>query len=244
MRIWLLDILACPICKHYPLDLTLLKWETEDKLFSKVESAFKNRQLPVLEENCILTLPNGKKDKCIKILEEGQLQIEDEFSREKKPFVDYLRTINEKTKSVQTIEDATGSVATRVLDQVKTKAVDRLKKTLKQFESAGSRRSIGEEKKSLQELMPEMSLLNWYFFLTEVDEALIGCKKCHRWYPVIETIPHMLPDDLRNDDEDVAFLKKWSSKLSQTVLNEGKPFNLKTPVGEEKEKKSPKVHQL
>jgi uncharacterized protein YbaR (Trm112 family) len=241
MRIWLLDILACPICKYYPLDLTLLKWETEDKLFSKIESAFKNRELRVLEENCILTLPNGKKDKCIKILEEGQLQVEDEFSRETKPFIDYLRAISEKTKSAQTIQDVTASAATRVLDQVKTKAMDGVKKTLKQFESARARRSSGEEKKSLQELMPEMHLLNWYFFLTEVDEALIGCKKCHRWYPVIETIPHMLPDDLRNADEDVAFLKKWSSKLAQSVLDEGKPFNLKTPRENQKEKKSTKI---
>lgn len=227
MRIWLLDILACPICKYYPLDLTLLKWETEDGLFSKVESAFMKRQLPVLEESCILTLPNGKRDKCIKILEEGQFQIEDEFSREKKPFVDYLRVINDKTKSAQTIQDLTGSSATRVLDQVKTKAIDKVKRTLKQFETIGNKAGIGDEKKSLQEIMPEIHLLNWYFFLTEADEALIGCKKCHRWYPVIETIPHMLPDDLRNADEDVAFLKKWSTKLSKDVLNEGKPFNVK-----------------
>jgi uncharacterized protein YbaR (Trm112 family) len=237
MRIWLLDILACPICKHYPLDLALLKWETEDKQFSKIESAFRNRELPVLEENCILTLPNGKKDKCIKIFEEGQLQVEDEFSRESKPFIDYLRAVSEKTKSAQTIQDVTGSAATRVLGQVKTNAVGGVKKTLKRLESVGAGRSTGEEKKSLQELMPEMHLLNWYFFLTEVDEALIGCKKCHRWYPVIETIPHMLPDDLRNADEDVAFLKKWSSKLDEGVLNEGKPFNLKTPKNEKKEKK-------
>jgi uncharacterized protein YbaR (Trm112 family) len=242
MRIWLLDILACPICKHYPLDLTLLKWETEDKLFSRVESAFKSRQLSVLEESCVLTLPNGKKDKCIKVLGEEQLEVEDEFSREKKSFADYLKIINEKTKSAQTINDVTGSSATRVLDMVKTKATDAIKKTLKQFESAGNRRSAGEEKKLLQELIPEMHLLNWYFFLTEVDEALIGCKKCHRWYPVIETIPHMLPDDLRNADEDVAFLKKWDSRLGEDVLSEGKPFNMKTSRNGKPVKRSAMTH--
>jgi uncharacterized protein YbaR (Trm112 family) len=241
MRIWLLDILACPICKHYPLDLTILKWETDSKLFSKVETAFKNRQLPVLEENCILTLPNGKKDKCIKISEEGHLQVEDEFSREKKPFLDYLRIIKEKTESTQTIGDATGSSATRVLEQVKTKAIDMLKRTIKQAETAGTKTGTDEEKKSLQEIMPEIHLLNWYFFLTEVDESLISCRKCHRWYPVIETIPHMLPDDLRNADEDIAFLKKWSNKLGEGVLNEGKPFNMKTQITEKVEKKRVKT---
>ncbi len=29
-------------------------------------------------------------------------------------------------------------------------------------------------------------------------EVLI-CSKCGRWYPVIDDIPHMLPDDLRED---------------------------------------------
>ena len=29
-------------------------------------------------------------------------------------------------------------------------------------------------------------------------EVLI-CSKCNRWYPVIDDIPHMLPDDLRDD---------------------------------------------
>lgn len=241
MRIWLLDILACPICKHYPLDLTILKWETDSKLFSKVETAFKSRQLPVLEENCILTLPNGKKDKCIRISEEGHLQVEDEFSREKKPFLDYLRIIKEKTESIQTIADATGSSATRVLEQVKTNARDKVGRTLKQAETTGTKTSTDGENKSLQEIMPELLLLDWYFFLTEVDEALINCKKCHRWYPVIETIPHMLPDDLRNADEDVAFLKKWSNKLGESVLNEGKPFNMKTQKTGKVEKKRVKA---
>jgi uncharacterized protein YbaR (Trm112 family) len=29
-------------------------------------------------------------------------------------------------------------------------------------------------------------------------EVLI-CSKCNRWYPIIDDIPHMLPDDLRED---------------------------------------------
>jgi uncharacterized protein YbaR (Trm112 family) len=232
MRIWLLDILACPICKYYPLDLRILNWETDQKVFSRIESAFKSRQISVLEENSILTLPNGKKDKCVKIIEDGQIQIEDEFSREKKPLLDYLRNLSEKVKSTQTISDVTGSAATRLLEQVKSQALDKVGKTLKQIEATRSKAIIDREKSTLKDILPEIYLLNWYFFLTEVDQALISCKKCQRWYPVIETIPHMLPDDLRNSDEDIAFLKKWSTKISANVLNEGNPFNLKSPRAE------------
>jgi uncharacterized protein YbaR (Trm112 family) len=241
MRIWLLDILACPICKHYPLDLRILNWETEEKIFSEVESAFESRNLSVLEDNCILTLPNGKKDKCVKIDDTEELQIEDEFSREKKPFAGYLGIIDEKIKSVQTIDDSTTPSAAKVLEQIKAKATDNIIKATKQGESVGGKVSTADQKKALQGILPDIYLLNWYFFLTEVDEALITCKKCQRWYPVIETIPQMLPDDLRNADEDIAFLRKWSSKIGAKVLNEGKPFNLKTQKGEKVEKGKGKV---
>jgi uncharacterized protein YbaR (Trm112 family) len=228
MRIWLLDILACPICKYYPLDLRILNWETDQKAFSQIESAFKGRELSVLEQNSILTLPNGQKDKCVKVTEDGQIQVEDEFSREKKPLQDYLRNLDEKVKSTQTISDVTETSAIAVLDEIKSKVIDKIGKALKQIQPAKGKTTMDAEKKILADLLPEIHLLNWYFFLTEIDQAVISCKKCQRWYPVIETIPHMLPDDLRNSDEDIAFLKKWSHQLPERVLNEGKPSNVKT----------------
>jgi uncharacterized protein YbaR (Trm112 family) len=63
----------------------------------------------------------------------------------------------------------------------------------------------------------------------ENDEILSGiiiCPKCNRWYPIIDEIPHMLPDDLREEKEDVAFLRKWKEKVPQTTLAEGRPFKL------------------
>ena len=63
----------------------------------------------------------------------------------------------------------------------------------------------------------------------EGDEILSGiiiCSKCNRWYPIIDEIPHMLPDDLREEKEDVAFLRKWREKVPQNTLTEGRPFKL------------------
>lgn len=60
----------------------------------------------------------------------------------------------------------------------------------------------------------------------EVAEGLLKCPHCGRWYPIIEEIPHMLPDDLREEKEDVDFLRKWKKQIPKEVLQYGKPFHL------------------
>ena len=60
----------------------------------------------------------------------------------------------------------------------------------------------------------------------EIDEGILLCSKCGRWYPILETIPHMLPDDLRDEKEDIDFLVKWKKSIPEAVLKEGKPFNM------------------
>ena len=62
----------------------------------------------------------------------------------------------------------------------------------------------------------------------EIISGLITCPKCNRWYPIIDEIPHMLPDDLREEAEDADFLHKWKEKIPAKTLQEGRPFNLKT----------------
>ncbi len=63
---------------------------------------------------------------------------------------------------------------------------------------------------------------------SEVVEGIIVCSECNRFYPVIDEVPHMLPDNLRSKDEDLKFLKKWIEKLPEKVKTQGKPFNLES----------------
>ncbi|MEM1739757.1 MAG: Trm112 family protein [Candidatus Methanomethylicaceae archaeon] len=60
----------------------------------------------------------------------------------------------------------------------------------------------------------------------EIIDGLLFCKSGNRWYPIIEAIPHMLPDDLRDKEEDLNFLKKWKNNIPEKILKNGKPFNL------------------
>lgn len=60
----------------------------------------------------------------------------------------------------------------------------------------------------------------------EIVSGVILCEKCGRWYPVQDEIPRMLPDNLRNRNEDLKFLATWKARIPSEVLKRGKPFNL------------------
>jgi uncharacterized protein YbaR (Trm112 family) len=57
-------------------------------------------------------------------------------------------------------------------------------------------------------------------------DGVLLCHECGRFYPIVDQIPEMLPDNLRNRKEDLGFLEKWSSKLPDGVVHGGKPWSL------------------
>ena len=59
----------------------------------------------------------------------------------------------------------------------------------------------------------------------EITEGLMTCTNCGRWYPIIDDIPRMLPDELRDGKDEKVFMKKWRQQFPERVLKEGKPFN-------------------
>jgi uncharacterized protein len=60
----------------------------------------------------------------------------------------------------------------------------------------------------------------------EITEGILVCSECNRWYPISDEIPQMLPDDLREAKEDLAWLQKWKERVPEPVLRTGKPFHL------------------
>ena len=60
----------------------------------------------------------------------------------------------------------------------------------------------------------------------EIAEGIIICPKCHRWYPIRDEIPEMLPDELRDKKDELPFMKKWQNQIPEKILHKGKPFNI------------------
>jgi uncharacterized protein YbaR (Trm112 family) len=107
--------------------------------------------------------------------------------------------------SVSAITDKTGSKTVSVLQE----------KTLKIL--------AGKPKKS------DIDILYRYLNVLELGEGLLYCPECRRWYPIgssVESIPELMPDDLREREKDLAWLGKWKSLVPEKVLKNGKPFSL------------------
>jgi len=54
----------------------------------------------------------------------------------------------------------------------------------------------------------------------EVEEGLLQCNSCSRWYPISEDIPRMLPDELRDVKLEKQFVERWRHRLPQNVLDQ------------------------
>ena len=59
-----------------------------------------------------------------------------------------------------------------------------------------------------------------------VLEGAIFCPKCSRFYPIIEEIPIMLPDELRDKKQEMEFLKKYKDQLPEKISGAGLPWHI------------------
>ena len=59
-----------------------------------------------------------------------------------------------------------------------------------------------------------------------VVEGVLFCISCSRFFPIIEEIPIMLPDELRDKKQDIQFLKNNITSLPEKIVKNGNPWHL------------------
>lgn len=59
-----------------------------------------------------------------------------------------------------------------------------------------------------------------------INEGVLFCNECLRYYPIIDEIPIMLPDELRERQTDINFLQKWKNKIPDKVIRHGNPWHM------------------
>lgn len=59
-----------------------------------------------------------------------------------------------------------------------------------------------------------------------VSEGVLYCSDCSRFYPIIEEIPIMLPDDLRDKEQELHFLAEHKKALPEKITAHANPWHL------------------
>ena len=59
-----------------------------------------------------------------------------------------------------------------------------------------------------------------------IIEGALFCSKCSRFYPIIEEIPIMLPDELRDKKQEMEFLKINKDILPEKIIAKAVPWHL------------------
>ena len=171
MKPWLLNLLACPIDKHHPLEAYFFRWEMTEDIEKVAAEAGKPKK--------------GLDDKYIILKKQ-------------------LRDGTVSPPAIAAVHDHTGSKAVAALH-------------------AKALKLLGGKPEKTEDLDTLYSYMN----ALELAEGLLFCPECKRWYPIgsaVEGIPELMPDELREEDKDLTWFKKWQKVIPDAVLTCGKPF--------------------
>jgi len=207
MRPWLCDILACPIDKFFPLELIIFSFETNENVFKELLEAYDKKDLVSI-----------KKEKIIEIEQKNEeLLFKDEIVIEKSKLGTYINAIISSVKEVDNMRDKSSF-------ELSKRCIHIIQNDIKQKLKAFSNNLTNEY---IDTILPELYLLNKFKTEIEIETGLLFCSQCKRWFPIIETIPQMLPDEYRDEEADILFLKSNKDLLDNTFFKQNlKPFNL------------------
>jgi len=207
MKPWLFDILACPIDKHFPLKLYIFSFETKAEEFHAFIDIYEKRDLTFIKE-----------EKVIEVSQERDfLFVKDNVTIEKSPLKSYLGLTISSINELDNIFDKTkNKLSKKCFSIIKVEIKQKIIEFLKNFKF-----------NNIEDIFPELYFLNKIKIETEIESGLLFCDKCNRWYPIIDTIPQMLPDQFRDKRKEIEFLKINKNLLDEQFFHQNlKPFNL------------------
>lgn len=207
MKPWLFDILACPIDKHFPLELFIFSFETNSEEFQKILNIYEKRDLDSINKEKIIEF--SKQDE--------NFFIKDDIVIKNTQFKDYFNLILSSIEELDHVHDKSLNELSKLcFSKIKTEIKSKLNEYLK-----------FNDPQNLEAIIPELFFINKIKIETEIESGILFCNECHRWFPIIETIPQMLPDEYRNEKEDTQFLKINKNLLDEKFFKQDlKPFNI------------------
>ena len=163
-------------------------------------------------------LDQVKKEEIIKIRTENENSyIKDNVIIETNPLEVYIDLIiSSITELINIVDKSPYDISKKSFELVKTD----IKQKIIDF-------SKNIKKNEIDEILPELYFINKLKIETEIDSGILLCEKCNRWFPIIDTIPQMLPDEYRDEKKDIKFLQTNKNLLDDEFLKQDlKPFNI------------------
>jgi len=207
MKPWLCDILACPIDKYFPLDLYIFSFETTEDEFKEIIKVYEKRDINRIKDENIIQIQEDK----------GDLYLKDDIVIERSSIEVYLNSIMSSANEVDRLHDKSSiKLSKQCFRIIRQDITDKL---VIFFEN--------RKFEKIENILPELYLINKIKTETEIKTGLLFCEECKRWYPIIETIPQMLPDEYRDEKAEIQFLRTNKDLLDSAFFKQNlKPFNL------------------
>jgi uncharacterized protein YbaR (Trm112 family) len=207
MKIWLFDILACPLDKFFPLKLYIFSFENEPEEFQSIIDIYVNRDINFIRNEKIIELYR----------EDNELFLKDNIIIEKTKLKTYLNLTSSSLIEFENISDNTGNELSKkcieIMDSVVKSKIIEFSKNL--------------NFNQIESILPELYFINKLKLDFEIKTGILFCSKCKRWYPIIDTIPQMLPDKYRKEKKEIDFLEKHKNLLDEKFFDQNlKPFKI------------------
>ncbi|MGV9200788.1 MAG: Trm112 family protein [Promethearchaeia archaeon] len=160
-----------------------------------------------------------KSEKIINLSkDDGNLLVKDLIVIKNTKANKYFKKILKSIDELANIQDRSRSAFTKKLYEI---ALNEIKPKIKDFTDKG-------EFHNLEPILPELYFLNKLKIDVEIESGLLFCKECNRWFPIIETIPQMLPDQYRDRKKELKFLNTKKNLLDKSFLQQDlHPFDIK-----------------
>jgi uncharacterized protein YbaR (Trm112 family) len=200
MKIWLFDILACPIDKHFPLKLYIFSFEDKKEKFQSLIDIYLKRDIGFIENERIIET----------FFEKNEFFLKDDIIIEKTKLKPYLNKIKLGLEEFKNIHNNTSKQVTKKCFEILTSIIPAVVNNFSKNPNANQ----------LSDILPELYLINKIKLDFEIKSGLLFCSNCLRWYPIIDTIPQMLPDKYRKKKDDLAFLENHKNLLDKKFLNQ------------------------
>ena len=236
MKIWLNHTLACPDDTSYPLGLSIFIWENQEDKFKRLFEGYRaNILYNYRSEDSPLKIETIDPSSDGELLKKNLTHLHEETGiihlvKKNDRFYlydanvidplslhDYMRFYLDLLEEFAIITDCSTVKSANDAFHIVTHTIySKIRNLL--GKSTNNKHSIERIEEFLGPIIQDLLYLNIFLTYLEIEEGLLVCPHCKRWFPIIKTIPRIYPKTMKREEMDLTFLKKWRKLYPDDVI--------------------------